>query len=1058
MTTQKLYKKTNFLKHKLSTAITLVFLGNTGAYAQQADVAADEAEVEVKSAAEIAAAKKAEEAKKQEAEIIEVTGFRSSATEQLNAKRFAKNVSDSIYATDMGKMADANIAEAMSRIAGIGIDRVDGEGTGITIRGVEGGLNNVQMNGVTMSSNTDISDSGGAGNSIDFSSMPADMLRSIEVIKSPSANHDEGSLGGTVRLNTWKPLDIKEPRTIIRARAVYNDLSGEFSPNLGISFGNNFSDNFGMTAAVNFSEKHVRQDKLQNWRWLNRNNTNPSSLQTGELLGVNYWTQDTPVYDDDGNQTNVFEPGVGNLWVFDPLFYEKNFAFIKTENLSVNTSFQYQINDDASVWFDVAHSDRRKETTQYNQTIQNLFTGASEHIIDEEAQTSVVINGPAARARMVSLYLPLDTSTTTFGLNYQQLLFDGSWTLDAKFGYSKSSATMSANESRQILFNSGAANAQAATIDWRNDDGGYLLAPDITVSGSDDGSFPSDRIPMQNIQSPTRDSGGKQFTYQIDFQGDVEFGPIVGIGMGAKLVSNERYGKNLRVYYSLDNVALDGAGNPILDDEGNQIRLGDITVGDYNLAFPGDDFLTRVIGNESNGWLVPDMDTIFDTFVPGNPLDQIDRDGNLISDVLDDLDESTTTNDNSAIYLMADYELFDGKLLGDFGVRWVKTEALARGRAGFNFSGYNPDGSPLFDDNGDAILDDNGDPVLGPADFSGARFSISDVVFGEVEYYNALPSFNARYMLSEEMLLRFSVAKAMARPNPSRLVPGYAITSREDTDPTANGGNPGLDPTQVIQYDLSWEWYFDETAMVSVAGFYKDFETMTYNRTEERGFSDTECATAEEFPEDQQQYRDLICARILDGVATSSLVNGDGGKVFGAELQYQQDFAFLPGWAQYFGAVVNYTYSDSEATFVDKEQNETTSDLLDGFPMRNTSKNTFNSTLYWENEGLSLRLAYNYRSKSLANPAYFDGVLWTDDRDDLAFSANYKVNKKLSFNFSITNLTDSYNRQFVTRLQENTENGLLSEGNALDGGVPEWRTFTLSHHGRDVKLGMTYRL
>ena len=110
-------------------------------------------------------------------EVIEVSGFRTSATKQLNNKRFSKNISDSIFAEDIGKMPDTNIAEAMSRITGVGIDRVDGEGTEITIRGVEGSLNNVQMNGVTMTNSGD-------DNSIDFSNMSADMLRSIDVVKS----------------------------------------------------------------------------------------------------------------------------------------------------------------------------------------------------------------------------------------------------------------------------------------------------------------------------------------------------------------------------------------------------------------------------------------------------------------------------------------------------------------------------------------------------------------------------------------------------------------------------------------------------------------------------------------------------------------------------------------------------------------------------------------------------------------------------------------------------------------------------------------------------------
>ena len=67
-------------------------------------------------------------------EEIVVTGMRASAMSMRDAKRNSGNITDSIFAEDMGKMPDSNIAEAMQRITGIAIDRVDGEGSTVTIR------------------------------------------------------------------------------------------------------------------------------------------------------------------------------------------------------------------------------------------------------------------------------------------------------------------------------------------------------------------------------------------------------------------------------------------------------------------------------------------------------------------------------------------------------------------------------------------------------------------------------------------------------------------------------------------------------------------------------------------------------------------------------------------------------------------------------------------------------------------------------------------------------------------------------------------------------------
>ncbi|MCC4831801.1 TonB-dependent receptor [Shewanella sp. 10N.7] len=997
MTKKNNYNYSLFTKGKLSLAIASVLLSNSIAYAQEKVVD--------------------ENQEAEEIEVITVTGFRGSATRQLNNKRFSKNVSDSIFAEDMGKMPDANIAEAMSRITGIGIDRIDGEGSQITIRGVEGSLNNVQMNGVNMAStNSNAADEENAG-SIDFSMMSADMLRSIEVIKSPSANHDEGSLGATVRLNTWKPLDIKEPRAVVNAKGVYNDLSEEWSPNLGLSFGENFSDNFGLTASVNYSKNTVRQDSFSNWNWRILNASANPVDENGESL--------TPV-----------DPEGSRYRVYDPINYEKNYSIVETENMSASSTIQYKFNDNASVWLDFTYSQREKVKTQYNQTISHLFQGVTDNVIDVESGSSLVVSGPRARARNVAFEQPLDTDNTTIGLNYQHILFDGSWTLDALIGYSGSNSNKPIERSRRLQFNTGsdAAYVQPGSIDWSNGNGGILLAPEYTIGDQADGSFPSENIPTSSLQYLAQNTSNENFTYQLDLQGNVDFGPIVRVATGVKVVSQETNGQKFTFAADLGTTA-------IID--GEEVALRDITLADYALDFPASDYLTRVVGGSQNGWDIPDYETVYNTFAP-DPLTSIDSAGRTLQEAFEEETPSRTTFDSQALYLMADYELFDGKLLGDFGVRYVKTEALARGRAGYNMKEF-------------IEIDDEGNPIY---DFEGANFTVGDTVYGDIEYDNWLPSFNARFMLSEEMLLRGSVAKVMARPRPNRLVPGYLINTRNPGDVTASGGNPQLEPTEVIQYDLAWEWYFQETAMVAVNLFYKDFLSMVYQKSEIRGFSDSECASAEQIEEGlagQGQYRDLHCALMAENVDTSTDVNGDSGSIYGTELAYQQDFLFLPGWAKYFGTIVNYTYADSEASYVDAEQEEEAAANLAGFPMRNTSKHTLNATLYWENEGFSARIAANYRSKRLSNPSQRSGALWVDDRTTLDFSARYKVTKALSFDFSATNLTDSYNRTFITLVEGEEASGLLNEGSALDGDTPDWRTYVADHNGRNFRIGVSYK-
>ena len=81
----------------------------------------------------------------------------------------------------------------------------------------------------------------------------------------------------------------------------------------------------------------------------------------------------------------------------------------------------------------------------------------------------------------------------------------------------------------------------------------------------------------------------------------------------------------------------------------------------------------------------------------------------------------------------------------------------------------------------------------------------------------------------------------------------------------------------------------------------------------------------------------------LTGIQIAKDVNGGSGEVTGLELAFQQELDFLPG----LGINVNYTYAESEQP--------------EGNPLLNISKNTLNGQVYWEKDGLQLRLAYNWR-------------------------------------------------------------------------------------------------
>ena len=184
--------------------------------------------------------KKAEE----QIEVIEVTGLRGSLKKSINDKRFATNVVDTINAEDVGKSTDQNVADALGRVTGVTVVSQDGEGSQITVRGASSNQNRITINGQQMTS-TDFSQA------VDLSSFSADILSKLEVVKTPSANHDEGSLGASVNLTTVRPLyQDKDVRTAT-FQGRYNDFSEEGDYKISAAVSEKFLDEtFGVALSL----------------------------------------------------------------------------------------------------------------------------------------------------------------------------------------------------------------------------------------------------------------------------------------------------------------------------------------------------------------------------------------------------------------------------------------------------------------------------------------------------------------------------------------------------------------------------------------------------------------------------------------------------------------------------------------------------------------------------------------------------------------------------------------------------------------------------------------
>ncbi|MEA9581007.1 TonB-dependent receptor [Xanthomonas nasturtii] len=258
-------------------------------------------------------------------------------------------------------------------------------------------------------------------------------------------------------------------------------------------------------------------------------------------------------------------------------------------------------------------------------------------------------------------------------------------------------------------------------------------------------------------------------------------------------------------------------------------------------------------------------------------------------------------------------------------------------------------------------------------------------------YTDVLPSLNLRWMLSDQLQWRFAASRGISRPTFDKLNPNLSLstgTSNGASTFTGNAGNPSLEAVKADQFDTALEWYFGQGSMMYGTLFYKKVEGFIAN---------------------------AVFNEVYDGQVwqITRPVNGDAGKIRGAELGYTQFFDFLPGWLSGFGLQTNYTYVDSEApspTATDTNGQSLT------VPLEGLSKNSYNAILSYETSRFQGRVAYNWRSDWLVTtagngtgnlPVYNKGF------GQLDASLRFNINDVWSISLDGVNLLDTRRESYL---------------------------------------------
>jgi TonB-dependent receptor len=333
-------------------------------------------------------------------------------------------------------------------------------------------------------------------------------------------------------------------------------------------------------------------------------------------------------------------------------------------------------------------------------------------------------------------------------------------------------------------------------------------------------------------------------------------------------------------------------------------------------------------------------------------------------------------------------ERFGRPVDGNIGVRVVKTSVSSVGGGSMPnmTSGY----------------EGRIDPAVRAA-FYGQAFQSAPI---STSYTDVLPSFNLRVRFDHGLQWRFAVSKAIARPefrlmqhwvNLGANAAGCAreiedgqrdpanLCSFDDLSYTGGGGNPQLKPMRADQFDTALEWYFGPGNSAYITLFKKDVK---------------------------DYFATMVSPEVYDGrtYQMSRTYNLDEGKIRGFELGYSQFFESLPG----FGVQANFTFVDSSGgTNVNTSipeggpQTEVPLDL----PLEGLSRRSYNVMGIYEKGPVSLRLAYNWRSRYLLTssdvmPAMRQPV-WNDDYGQLDGSVFFNLNSNIQIGLQANNLTNS---------------------------------------------------
>ncbi len=972
----------------------------------------------------------------QQLETVVVTGIRSSLAASALAKRDNIGLSDSIHAEDIGKFPDNNLAESISRIPGVQVNRdVTGEGLNIQVRGLGSNFTRILMNGAPVASaSTSLTSAGNANREVDLDFMPGDLFSRITVSKSPTAGMLEGGIAGVVNMRNARPFDKPGTRGTVKLQLAKNDPAPDPSTRGTAIFSTTFGDTFGVLAGVSFARNKITTRGFEDGTdWVTPRLTNPLQTGTGSSTTNGAWGIPTAVpaaaagtY---GSTTLTANQPVNmallrqlnpnaTIQQIDNGYMPRlprpvNFAG-ERNRANALLSFEFRPTADFDAYLDMLTGSKtsKQERADFDINVRNsaVIPSAMSYDRSDCSVYCFVTGGTLLNGTGFLEYRRMDEKSSFTSLNpgFEWHISD-KWTLDAQGNMASSkfsrlaptilvptdaakpfTVNIGSNGNFPVYTPNGFDPNNPALYTW--DHHGNATGAQISIN-REDRSIQT-RGARWNLawgdESLTVKGGMAYDTYHRLITPYTDDGRLQNVVCGGNL--------NVRMYAPNTTNPNGCVITPVTANPATQYPgYGQgSTAGGPALAYQGSAVpdITKYLVPGPNGFVVIDWSRFAGATGYNNitaNMVQVAGSNALSGTSPQDFTENVA---GSYIEVAGQTRIFDRQLRYDAGLRRTHTMQTVGAYTG-----------------------NVADPRNAGLTNGGLYPNLVTETTGRTSYSNTLPSGTLAYNLTDDMIVRAAASKAITRADPKALQPLRA-TSNDVALSNATATNPGLKPFESKNLDMGWEWYTDKKGSY-VAAAYFDKKIKNFPRTVVRQLTLTQIR--QEFGADSLQY--------AAGSAIDLAVTAAGGpdkfniplsqpvntpdvlKLKGWELSWAQSLdRFLP--VNGLGFYANYTRTKQDAG-------------TSGQVPIGAAPYTANLTVYFENSRGSIRLSNSYQARTpfeskntdsipagtmlKYNKAYYQADLST--RLEIGDWVGW--NKGVSLNFDVANLNKATQKSYI---------------------------------------------